>query len=71
MIKFLTLEGNNSKQIHEDMAAVYGESASHTTVTRWLKEFKHGRNSLEVDPQLQLTQKQLLLLSKYSWLIIE
>ena len=50
VIKFLTKEGNNAKKIHERMIAVYSDTApSYATVTRWHKEFLHGRQSLEDD----------------------
>jgi len=40
------------KEIHERMVNVYGTDVpSYATVTRWAKEFKRGRDSLEDDPR--------------------
>lgn len=48
VIKFLTLEGCEYKNIHERLVAVYGESApSLSTVSHWTREIKRGRQSLE------------------------
>ena len=48
VIKFLRLEGNNPKQIYKRLVGVYGGSVpSFSTVTRWLKEYKRGPQSLE------------------------
>nr|XP_032814238.1 protein GVQW3-like [Petromyzon marinus]XP_032814239.1 protein GVQW3-like [Petromyzon marinus] len=47
VIKFLSKEGNNAKQIHERMLAVYGAGApSYPTVARWFGEFRRGRESI-------------------------
>nr|CAP20021.1 transposase [Eriphia verrucosa] len=52
VMKFLTKEGNNAKEIYECMVAVYTDTApSYATVARWNKEFRHGRESLEDDPR--------------------
>jgi len=52
VIKFLTKEGKGAKEIHDRMVAVYSEAApSYSTVTRWNKEFRHGRESLDDDPR--------------------
>lgn len=49
MIKFLSIEGNNAKEIH---VGVYGQDAPHyATVARWVAEFKHGRQSVADDPR--------------------
>ena len=48
VIKFLRLEGNSPEQIYERLVGIYGGSVpSFSTVTRWLNEFKRGRQSLE------------------------
>lgn len=53
VIKFLTKEGKNAKEIHDRLVAVYNDTApSYATVTRWHKEFRHGRESLEDDPRV-------------------
>src|SRR6266536_4860776 len=50
VINFLTLEKSASKEIHECLVAVYGESAaSYSTVKEWSSRFKRGRLSLEDD----------------------
>jgi transposase len=52
VIKFLTLKGNSFKDIHEQLVSVYGGStSSYTTVTKWAREFKRGRQILEDDPR--------------------
>ena len=52
VIKFLTKEGKNAKEIHERMVAVYTDTApSYATIARWNREFRHGRESLEDDPR--------------------
>nr|CAD45369.1 transposase [Bythograea thermydron] len=53
VIKFLTKEGKNAKEIHDRLVAMYNDTApSYTTVTRWHKEVRHGRESLEDDPRV-------------------
>ena len=53
VIKFPTKEGANSKEIHQHIADVYGDSRpKHSTVSKWSAEFKCGRDSLEDDPRL-------------------
>ena len=48
VIKFLTLEGNNCKTIHQRLSNVYGESApGYSTIARWASDFKRGRESLD------------------------
>lgn len=52
VIKFLTLEGNGPKAIHERLLAVYGDSSpSRYVVKYWSKQFKWGRTSVENDPR--------------------
>ena len=52
VIKFLTKEGANAKEIHRRMADVYGDSSpKYSTVAKWSAEFKRGRDSLEDDPR--------------------
>jgi histone-lysine N-methyltransferase SETMAR len=52
VIKFLTMENNNPKQIHERLMNVYGDSApAYSTIAKWVAEFKRGRQSLEDDPR--------------------
>ena len=52
VIKFLTKEGENAKEIHRRMAAVFGDSSpQYSTVAKWSSEFKRGRISLEDDPR--------------------
>ncbi|XP_067663365.1 protein GVQW3-like [Haliotis asinina] len=52
VIKFLVLEGNRTKQVEEQLTAVYKESSpSAATIKRWVKEFQRGRESLDDDPR--------------------
>ena len=52
VIEFLVLEGNTGKQIDERLKAAYGPLAPSTaTIYNWVREFKHGRQSLEDDPR--------------------
>ena len=52
VIKFLTWEGAAAKAIHERLVEQLGGSAvSYETVTRWRREFAHGRQSIEDDPR--------------------
>nr|CAD45367.1 transposase [Bythograea thermydron] len=56
VIKFLTKVGKNAKEIHDRLVAVYNDTASsYATVTRWHKEFRHGRESLEDDSRVGRT----------------
>ena len=48
VIRFLYLKGKTGKEIHGELADVYGSSApSYAQVKFWVGEFKHGRTSLE------------------------
>lgn len=50
VIKFFCKDGRNAIYIFNYISKVYGESApSYATVTRWVKLFKSGRESLEDD----------------------
>ena len=52
VIKFLTKEGTNAKEIHKRMTGVYGESSpAYSTVAKWTGELKRGRSSLDDDPR--------------------
>lgn len=52
VIKFLTKQGKTQKVIHEEMMAVYQDSApSLSTIQKWSSEFKWGRESIEDDPR--------------------
>ena len=48
VIRYLYLNGKTGKEIHGELADVYGASApSYTQVKFWVREFKRGRTSLE------------------------
>ena len=48
VIRYLYLEGKTDKEIHGELADVYGSSApSYAQVKFWVGEFKRGRTSLE------------------------
>ena len=48
VIMYLYLKGKTSKEIHGELADVYGSSApSYAEVKFWVGEFKQGRTSLE------------------------
>ena len=52
VIKYLHLKGMTASEIHDDMLRTLAESApSYATVTCWIREFKHGRDSVEDDPR--------------------
>ena len=52
IIKFLTKEGENAKEIHKRMVRVCGDKApKYSRVAKWTAEFKHGRETLEDDPR--------------------
>ena len=48
VIRYLYLKGQTGKEIHSELADVYGSSApSYAQVEFWVGEFKRGRTSLE------------------------
>ena len=48
VIWYLYLKGKTGKEMHGELAAVYGSSASsYAQVKFWVGEFKRGRTSLE------------------------
>ena len=48
VIRYLYLKGNTGREIHDELADVYGSSApSHAEVKFWIGEFNHSRTSLE------------------------
>ena len=48
VIQYLYLKGKTGKEIHGELADVYGSSApSYAQVKFWIGEFKRGRTSLE------------------------
>ena len=48
VIRYLYLKGKSGKEIHGELADVYGSSApSYARVKFWVGEFKRGRTSLE------------------------
>ena len=48
VIRYLYLKGKTGKEIHGELADVYGSSApSYAQVKFWVGEFKRGRTSLE------------------------
>ena len=48
VIRYLYLKGKTGKEIHGELADIYGSSApSSTQVKFWVGEFKRGRTSLE------------------------
>ena len=48
VIRYLYLKGKTGKEIHGELADVYGSSApSYTQVKFWVGEFKRGRTSLQ------------------------
>ena len=48
VIRYLYLKGKTGKEIHDELANVYGSSApSYAQVNFWVGEFKCGRTSLE------------------------
>ena len=51
IIKFLDLEGQSASNIHERMAAVYGDSApSRTMIFEWARRFKNRQLNIEDSP---------------------
>ena len=52
VIKYLHLKGMTASEIHDDMLRTLAESApSYATVTRWIREFQRGRDSVEDNPR--------------------
>ena len=52
VIKYLYLKGMSVSEIHDDMLRTLAESApSYATVTRWIREFQRGRDSVEDNPR--------------------
>ena len=50
VILYLYLKGKTGKEIHGELADVYGSSAPcYVQVKFWVREFKLGRTSLEVE----------------------
>ena len=48
VIRYLYLKGKTGKEIHSELADVYGSSAAaYAQVKFWVGEFKRGRTSLE------------------------
>jgi transposase len=48
VVRFLTAEGVERREIHRRMSVVYGEhSVSHLHVLAWHKRFREGRVSLQ------------------------
>ena len=48
VIRYLYLKGKTGKEIHGELADVYGSSVpSYAQVKFWVGEFKRGRRSLE------------------------
>ena len=53
VIRNLYLKGKTGKEIHGELADVYGSSApSYAQVKFWVGEFKRGRMSLKMKPGL-------------------
>ena len=50
VIKFLTKKGLSAVNFHQELISVYGEDCcSRSTVERWSREFRRGRETLEDD----------------------
>lgn len=48
VIRFLHLKGNNAKEIHDELVAVYGDNApAYDTVVKWRRRFQCGQTSLQ------------------------
>ena len=53
VIRYLYLKGKTGKEIHGELANVYGSSApSSAQVKFWVREFKRGRTSLKDEASL-------------------
>ena len=76
VIKYLDLKGMTASEIHEDMVRTLEERTPvYATVTCWIREFKHGKDSVEDDPrsgrpQLQQPRITLTLLCRWSCKIV-
>ena len=52
VIKYLSLKGLTSRQIHDNMVSTLEDPASsYATVKKWAAEFRRGGNLLEEDPR--------------------
>ena len=65
VIRYLYLKGKTGKEIHDELADVYGSSApSYVQVKFWIGEFKRGRTSLEDEARsgrpLDATDEEML-----------
>ena len=48
VIKYLHLKGMSTREIHEDMMQTLGKEApSHTTVKKWVADFKRGKEDVK------------------------
>ena len=46
--------GKDAKSIHEDFVSVFAETApAYSTVARWVKLFKDGKNNFEDEPRAE------------------
>ena len=52
VIRYLYLKGKTGKEIHGELADVYGSSAPYAQVKFWVGEFKGGWTSLEYEAGL-------------------
>ena len=64
VIRYLYLKGKTGKEIHSEIADVYGSSApSYAQVKFWVREFKRGRTSLQDEARsghpLDATDKEM------------
>lgn len=51
-IRFFALQGESAVKVFENLQKVYGDSTpSYTTVSRWVTQFKCGRQSVEDEPR--------------------
>ena len=60
LIRYLYLKGKTGKDVHGELADVYGSSApSYAQVKFWVGEFKRGRTSLEDEAKLDATDEEM------------